>query len=425
MLSYTEASFLASLVALVFSCALLARKHVEFIVAERHRNKTNYDTPGEIRALIAAKQIPGRKQNQLEPLEARCLANEHLLRKFGIENAFTTADTNYANDFVQRSRDLLGISAAHWVKIASSSENALWRWREEARDECESYNFQVELQPLTQALTLYAVLKTFFFIENETKLQAIPLEAFTTLAGAINETWMKSKSGDHFIDFKDNEVLRDALRDVLPLTNLSNPRQNPLNFILPGFETMWRVVLRGFIEIAYKTGKEHPTWREAVIEYYKNPTAKSFNKTFTPDGISVSHLVKETLRLYPPTKRVYRQWQDASSTEPRKLAADIEACHHSEIIWGQRAKRFNPFRWKKVTKTQKEAFLAFGSKPFECPAKPTFGPRLIGLLIGILLEAFSDDCKLVSSTDETEFGLGMLSNDRSGWKDVYLLVPNY
>lgn len=55
----------------------------------------------------------------------------------------------------------------------------------------------------------------------------------------------------------DNEALRNALRDILPLSKVSDPRENPLNLILPGFETMWRVVLRDFVELAYKTGKEH------------------------------------------------------------------------------------------------------------------------------------------------------------------------
>lgn len=78
-----------------------------------------------------------------------------------------------------------------------------------------------------------------------------------------------------------------------------------------------------------------------------------------------------------------------------------------------------------ATKEQEIAFLAFGPKSFECPAKPTFGPWLVGLLIGILLGAFPDNCRLMSRTREIAFGLVLLSTDRSGWEDVYLLVPNH
>jgi dihydroceramidase len=420
----SEIFSLIPLFALAISCALIARHRVEVLVSQRRSRKTNYDTAGDIRALIAARNIVGRGTNGIEPLRARSLANEHLRRKFGIENAFTTADRDYANNFVKKAGNLINISASGWNTIFSASEDVVWRWREEAQDRCECDNFQVEILSLIRAVTLYAVLTAFFFINDEKNLRSVPLQALNRLAWAINETWMMSKSEDPFFDFTDNEFLQDALRDVLPLENISNPRENPLNFILPGFETMWRVVLRGFIEVAYKTGKEHPTWREALVEYFPNPTIKLFNKTCPPDGVSASYLVKETLRLYPPTKRVYRGWQDANSSEPTKLAGDIEAVHHSTNVWGRTAKEFDPLRWKNVTREQEAAFLAFGSKPFECPAKPTFGPRLVGLLIGILLEAFPDDCKLVSSTEEVEFGPGLLSNDRSGWEDVYLLVPN-
>lgn len=143
-----------------------------------------------------------------------------------------------------------------------------------------------------------------------------------------------------------------------------------------------------------------------------------------PAGVSASHLVKEALRLYPPTNRIYRQWKNADSIESTTIAADIQACHHSRNLWGRTAHEFGPWRWKEVVRAQELSFLAQGSKPFECPAKPTFGPRFVGLLIVILLQEFPDDCKLMSKTKVMEFGLEMLSNDRSGWEHAYLLVPN-
>lgn len=227
-----------------------------------------------------------------------------------------------------------------------------------------------------------------------------------------------SKSGDPIVDFKDNEVLRDALKDLLPLADLSDPRENPLNIILPGFETMWRVVLRGFIEVAYKTGKKHRTWRTALIVNFQDPKTENFHKTYTPDGVSASHLVKETLRLYPPKSVSTVSGRVEKYAPPTTLAADIQACHHSTNIWGATAKEFDPLRWKEVRKEQEAGFLALGSKPFECPAKPTFGPRFVGLLMGILLQEFSEDCKLMSESGEMEFGPEMLRNDRSGWEDA-------
>lgn len=73
------------------------------------------------------------------------------------------------------------------------------------------------------------------------------------------------------------------------------------------------------------------------------------------------------------------------------MAADIEACHLRPDIWGPDARVFNPERWKQPTSRQQEAFMPFGYKPFQCPAQSVFGPRIIGILVGALLEALSSE----------------------------------
>ncbi|KAF5016414.1 hypothetical protein F66182_11910 [Fusarium sp. NRRL 66182] len=416
--------FLLTFFAMIIATALLICNRVKPLVLKTQPNNKRYESPFEIRALIEAKELPDWGPNRLGELEAKSFPNEHLPRMFGFENAFTTVDKEHAHRFVRKSKDLINISANDWDTIRLVSADVLRRWKEEAQKVREDYDFRIDIQPLVQTVTLCAVLKTFFLMDNDEWLRSVPLEAFTRLAQSINETWMMPKSGNPIVDFKDNGALQDALNEVLPLANILDKRENPLRFILPGFETMWRVVLRGFIEVAFKTGKKHKNWREALVEYSRNTTTKDFNKSYTPDGVSPSHLVKETLRLYPPTKQIYREWKNADSAKSTTIAADIQACHHSTDIWGGGAREFNPLRWQEVTKAQEESFLAFGSKPFECPAKPTFAPRFVGLLIGILLQEFSKDCKLMSETGEMEFGPELLSNDRSGWKDVYLLVPH-
>jgi dihydroceramidase len=92
-------------------------------------------------------------------------------------------------------------------------------------------------------------------------------------------------------------------------------------------------------------------------------------------------------------------------------------------IWGETSGEFDPLRWEIATREQLEAFLPFGSKPFECPARPLFGPRLIGLLVGTLLRAFPQNWTLTleSSIDSVEFGPERLSNERSGFHDLYLI----
>ncbi|EED22668.1 conserved hypothetical protein [Talaromyces stipitatus ATCC 10500] len=364
--------YINTLIILVIVPSILARRRVEYLTSMVLRKKVHYCTPNEIRSLIQAKMLPGRKPNHLEPPDSRSLMNQSLKRTFGIQNAFTTSDEIY----------------------------------------------------VVQALTLRAILKVFFFFDKEDGLQDVEFKQLGELAQAINDAWIKSKSENNLLEFRDNRYLRDTLTNVMPRADILDPRKNPLNFILPGFETMWRVVLRGFIEVAYKTGKEHPSWRNALILYSQEPTAEVFNRAYPPDVVSANFLVKEMLRVYPPTKRIYRAWMDGRSAEPLKLAADIESCYLSTNIWGPTAEICDPLRWNNVTNEQQEAFLPFGSKPFECPAKPVFGPRLIGLLVGILIAAFPDGCKLISSDAGEVFGPERLSNKRCMGRSLKLSIPS-
>lgn len=60
--------------------------------------------------------------------------------------------------------------------------------------------------------------------------------------------------------------------------------------------------------------------------------------------VSVEFIVKETLRLYPSVKRVYRKFNMDSAAGPEKVAADIQACQRSKALWGADAERFDPSR---------------------------------------------------------------------------------
>lgn len=63
--------------------------------------------------------------------------------------------------------------------------------------------------------------------------------------------------------------------------------------------------------------------------------------------------------------------------------------------------------------------MPFGSTPFVCPAKPTFGPRVIGLLVGVLLRGLRGGDWRVEGGVEG-FG-GRLRNERGAYDDMYLV----
>jgi hypothetical protein len=144
---------------------------------------------------------------------------------------------------------------------------------------------------------------------------------------------------------------------------------------------MWRIVSRVFIQVRFKTGRHHPEWRELLVAFSNDPIKNKLKAM--NGGVSVECLINEALRLYPPTKRIYRAWQWESSTRCKVITADIEKC--SPNVWGSSSKDFDPVRWKRLTEEQKNGFLPFESPPFMCPAKAIFGSTMIALLVGALL----------------------------------------
>lgn len=173
-------------------------------------------------------------------------------------------------------------------------------------------------------------------------------------------------------------------------------------------------------------------------------------------GVSVEMLVNETLRLYPPTRRVYRAFQFAepepepqssfpcmsrSGSRPKSTtitSADIETIQTAPCIWGPEASVFNPTRWRcgLATTQEKSAFFPFGTAPFVCPAQKVFGPRVIGLVLGALFLELgvgvdgSSGWVLGSDCDVSDGGGGdleglrsgvRLGNERDAYRELYLV----
>ncbi|KAI1554581.1 hypothetical protein PtrEW4_012263, partial [Pyrenophora tritici-repentis] len=115
-----------------------------------------------------------------------------------------------------------------------------------------------------------------------------------------------------------------------------DPSQNPMNLLLPAYETMWRVVLRCFLEVQHRAAQNKNIWTTVLRDYLSDLKVPNsiendiFHKpTKTNDGvIRPVEIVKEALRLHPPTRRVHCCFND------QEVKADIEACHRQEILCG-------------------------------------------------------------------------------------------
>ncbi|KAF1994965.1 hypothetical protein P154DRAFT_581290 [Amniculicola lignicola CBS 123094] len=155
-------------------------------------------------------------------------------------------------------------------------------------------------------------------------------------------------------DFKRITVLAERKRDP------EDPRRNLMNWLLPTYDTMWRVVQKCFfLEIRYRNqDMEGRKWRLVLkrnIDNIRDPIGAgrgAFEKKIGLDTkadalvVSAKGIVKEALRLYPPSRRVHRQFSDDPAVEPMK--ADIEKCHHSTLFVGSDPLQFGPERWKEL-----------------------------------------------------------------------------
>lgn len=262
----------------------------------------------------------------------------------------------------------------------------------------ECYEMKVPLGPMVRALVLRVTLWIFGMRGN------VPARELVDLGDVLFNTKME------VTDLQDNHDLQAHLSALFPGYNL-NPRANPLNALLHCFETLTPVVLRLFLEL-----RRHSSYKDILLAFIQKPTPAQFN--LLADGaISAEYLVKETLRLYPPNRQIHRAFQPTIDPATRLvLTADIEACQLDYKAWADPL-HFRPERWRKASVVQNLSFLAFGSRPFLCPASHDFGLRVVALIGGVLVDVLGDNWVLSFADGEVCAG-ERLSNEWGAYEDV-------
>ncbi|KAL4747717.1 hypothetical protein BDW72DRAFT_181941 [Aspergillus terricola var. indicus] len=369
-----------------------------------------FGTTPECRAIIDGSQFPDARKNQLTRQEAKARPNHPLKRAFGINNAFTTGNEAEAKTFVENVRRSIEGPAVDWHGLAGALPCMLESIIDENRD---GARVKVTLTPTVQALTLRAALWNHFQLGDEAHLENKDL---ADLGEIITSTWMRMKEGK-VLEFKDNIALQARLSAVFANhqadINILDPASTPVNLILPSFETVWRIVLRLFIVLHRH---EDDDYKRVLLEFIRKPTLTQFRLRLD-NGVSAEFVVREALRLYPPTRRIRRAFQFRSSGSNKCISntarANVEACHLDKKVWGPDASEFKPARWSKTSLVQRQSFLAFGSPPFLCPASRAFGPMVIGLLAGVMLNAFGN-----KNGDGEEWVLG--SDNERDMSEVHL-----
>lgn len=361
-------------------------------------------------------------EERMTLLETRAGPNIRLAKNFGIENPFTTIDEDYHKDFKVKIAKILKTSGPEWRRLWTLSKEITHD--HVAKQESKT---NIPLVSLIQSVVFKIVMLKFF--PDDSKLDEDA--AIANITRLINTIWIDSKrsqnldSTDGILftlrkilkrDLSPDSVTRNLaalkknLAYVLPSTDCENPRESPLNIILPAYETLWRVVFNSIIEVLFRHEDKNSLWKACIRKLGQPLDSKGDVSLYTDTkcGLSILAIVNEALRLYPPTKRIYR-WEQRENQHgtlneyPELCAADIEAVHRDDQIWGLDALQFDPERWSRYSadeeKRVKESFMPFGVGSLSCPAKK-FAPKMVGLIVAVLVEELESRFSCVAELEE-------------------------
>jgi hypothetical protein len=341
-------------------------------------------------------------------LEKRSKPNQRLVTAFGIDNVFTSLDQKYHDEFRRKIEDNLekNNSLDSRMQLAQTASVRI----QEYVQEYKVAETPIPLAKLIQVLVFETVVSIFF--PNEGEIDIGLAEKITSL---INSLWYDSKNpiklalakyapahsgitwGRAELHCLLRYVFQDALHDI-PRFDPIPPRDNPLNVLLPAYMGLSRVVMRCFLETRFrkypKDDQDQKMWKELFQTFIQNPDDSTWYAT-NEVGISVQKIIAETLRLYPPTRRIYMQ----QSNKRRVDAVDVETLHRVGDIWGADPLRFDPSRWikehgKVLGVGETKEYMPFGSKGASisrCPSRRRGGPRLIAVIVGALLQEINED----------------------------------
>ena len=179
---------------------------------------------------------------------------------------------------------------------------------------------------------------------------------------------------------------------------------NPLNIIVPGWETMWRVVFYSLLELL----RRRELLQELRVQL-NQCEQQSYRKC-----LLLQWILKEILRLYPPTKNIYR----SDRTTGQDVQISVKQIHYDKNVWGSDARSFRPNRFKdKLTDEQNHSYLPFS---ISCPARHGFAYAFAGAIVAEILQ----HCPTFSLADQSNSLQTdqLLDMARDSYKDLLIHV---
>src|SRR6266702_1900880 len=316
-------------------------------------------------------------------LLARARPNTRLVHSFGLQNTFVSADSVVRKQFITRARDVLRQHTRYFAAFPDVVRDVVvgsaLRLRSPPRQ--TSISFAIFIQVITLRVVVGSLLGGDIPEDND--------DGTVFVVEAINDLWTLSQK--HRAVPPPSAVLENLntyLRRWIP------GYERPLDFVIPAYETMWRVVAVTVARAIHDRGA-----CSAFSAYLESPLEDQFMRfeDAQPQQPSVEAFICEVLRLHPPSRCVARAapsrlgvfqfplWAPATTH-----VANIEALHQDTAIWGSDAGVFDPMRFhgSRLSYGQKHAFIPFSYGPLRCVAFKE-APRFAAIVAAAVLEVVS------------------------------------
>lgn len=349
-------------------------------------------------------------------LKERAEANRRLARAFHISNTFVSSDPDVHKTFVARAQHLMKTAQRHgWAHFQEIAIDAV-QWQLLQHDhhpfppEPNSFQFNSFVQNVTLIVVLVGILQV------DTPVQSFSYKDVTLVATHITTLWASSKKSNPIPPALLEELTTHLRRLVVDEAQYPNP----LEFVIPTWETLWRVVAT---TVAYSYSDKEI--RKTFKKFSACPSDHSFrggDQASEADvSVSVKAVVSEAMRLHPPSKHIGRSKSRMCQRWPRfletwiqpgiltvKRTADIEKLLRCNI-WGPDADEFRPSRHSPhlILPDQTQALkFAFGYGPLRCIAT-SWAPMAAGVISGAILDELDINGYVLEA--------GAVIGGREGW----------